>query len=56
MDRDNGKRLSRRPSWDEYFIEISMVVSSRSTCLRRRYGAVIVKDNVIVSTGYKRAI
>ncbi|MCL5024783.1 MAG: deaminase [Nitrospirae bacterium] len=45
----------RRPSWDEYFIEISMVVSTRSTCLRRRYGAVIVKDNVIVSTGYNGA-
>jgi dCMP deaminase len=50
-----GKRPFRRPSWDEYFIEISMVVSSRSTCLRRRYGAVIVKDNVIVSTGYNGA-
>lgn len=44
-----------RPSWDEYFLEIAKVVSSRSTCLRRRYGAVIVKDNVIVSTGYNGA-
>lgn len=44
-----------RPSWDEYFIEIAKVVSSRSTCLRRRYGAVIVKDNVIISTGYNGA-
>jgi len=44
-----------RPSWDEYFIEIARVVSSRSTCLRRRYGAVIVKDHVIVSTGYNGA-
>lgn len=41
-----------RPEWDEYFIEIAKVVSSRSTCLRRRYGAVIVKDRVIISTGY----
>ncbi|GBE05653.1 cytidine and deoxycytidylate deaminase zinc-binding region [bacterium BMS3Abin10] len=41
-----------RPSWDNYFIEIAKVVSSRSTCLRRRYGAVVVKDNVIISTGY----
>ncbi len=47
------KRIPRhRPSWDEYFIEIAKVVSFRSTCLRRRYGAVIVKDYVIVSTGY----
>ncbi|MBI4698688.1 MAG: cytidine deaminase [Nitrospirae bacterium] len=41
-----------RPDWDNYFIEIAKVVSSRSTCLRRRYGAVIVNDRVIVSTGY----
>jgi len=41
-----------RPSWDEYFINIAKVVASRSTCIRRRYGAVIVKDRVIVSTGY----
>ncbi|MBI4843011.1 MAG: dCMP deaminase family protein [Nitrospirae bacterium] len=41
-----------RPEWDDYFIEIAKVVSSRSTCLRRRYGAVIVKDKVIISTGY----
>ena len=41
-----------RPDWDSYFIEIAKVVSSRSTCLRRKYGAVIVKDKVIISTGY----
>ena len=41
-----------RPEWDDYFVEIAKVVSSRSTCLRRRYGAVIVKDRVIISTGY----
>ena len=44
-----------RPDWDNYFIEIAKVVSTRSTCLRRRYGAVIVKDNVIISTGYNGA-
>lgn len=41
-----------RPDWDNYFIEIAKVVSSRSTCLRRKYGSVIVKDRVIISTGY----
>ncbi len=41
-----------RPEWNEYFIEIAKVVSSRSTCLRRKYGAVIVKDKVIISSGY----
>lgn len=42
------KRLSK----DEYFLEIAKVVAKRSTCLRRKYGAVIVKDNQIISTGY----
>lgn len=55
MDGGNGRKGPARPSWEEYFIEIAKVVSSRSTCLRRRYGAVIVKDNVIVSTGYNGA-
>jgi dCMP deaminase len=53
--KGNGPKTFRRPSWDEYFIEIARVVASRSTCLRRRYGAVIVKDKVIVSTGYNGA-
>jgi len=52
---NNGKIPHKRPSWEEYFIEIAKVVSSRSTCLRRRYGAVIVRDNVIISTGYNGA-
>ena len=42
----------KRPDWDDYFIEIAKVVASRSTCTRRMYGAVIVKDKVIISTGY----
>ena len=46
---------SNRPSWDEYFLEIANLVAKRSTCLRRQYGAVIVKDNIIVSTGYNGA-
>ncbi len=44
-----------RPGWDEYFIGIAKAVSGRATCLRRRYGAVITKDRVIVSTGYNGA-
>jgi dCMP deaminase len=55
MSKNNGSNKFTRPNWEEYFIEIAKVVSSRSTCLRRRYGAVIVKDNVIVSTGYNGA-
>lgn len=44
-----------RPSWDDYFLDIARLVARRSTCLRRCYGAVIVKDNIIVSTGYNGA-
>ena len=41
-----------RPSWDRYFMEIATMVSSRSTCIRRRVGAVLVKDKRILATGY----
>lgn len=41
-----------RPSWDEYFAEITKLVAKRSTCLRRRVGAVLVKDRRILTTGY----
>ncbi len=41
-----------RPSWDDYFINIAWVVASRSSCLRRSVGALIVADKRIVSTGY----
>lgn len=42
----------KRPGWDEYFMEIAKLVASRSTCLRRKVGALIVKDRRILSTGY----
>lgn len=44
-----------RPSWDEYFMEIVDLVKERSTCLRRKVGALIVKDKRILSTGYNGA-
>ena len=44
--------IKKRPSWDEYFMNIAHVTSSRSNCKRRHVGAVIVKNNRIVSTGY----
>ncbi len=49
------KTLHRRPSWDEYFLEVAGLVSKRATCLRRRVGAVLVKDKKILSTGYNGA-
>jgi len=44
-----------RPSWDEYFLKIAMLVSERSTCLRLKVGAVIVKNKQILATGYNGA-
>lgn len=44
-----------RPSWHEYFLNIAKAVGRRSTCLRRQYGAIIVKDKIIISTGYNGA-
>lgn len=41
-----------RMDWDTYFINIAFMVSSRSTCPRKSVGAVIVKNNAILSTGY----
>ena len=41
-----------RPDADEYFLNIVEVVSSRTTCLRRRVGAILVKDGHIIATGY----
>lgn len=41
-----------RPNWDDYFMEIAEVIKKRSTCIRRQVGAVIVKDNRILTTGY----
>lgn len=44
-----------RPTWDQYFMEIAEVAQKRSTCLRRQVGAVIVKENRIMATGYNGA-
>ncbi len=41
-----------RPNKDEYYLSIAEAVLTRSTCLRRKYGAVIVKDDEIIATGY----
>lgn len=52
---DETKLERKRPSWDEYFISIAKLVATRSTCLRRQVGAVVVKDKQVLATGYNGA-
>ena len=46
---------TKRPSWDEYFMEMAELTAKRSTCMRRNVGAVIVKDKRAIATGYNGA-
>ena len=55
MTKKNAQPVHNRPSWDEYFLEMSTLVAKRSTCLRRMVGAVLVKDKRILATGYNGA-
>jgi dCMP deaminase len=54
IEGPSGPR-AERPSWEEYFFQIANQVATRSTCLRRQVGAVIVKDKRILATGYNGA-
>ena len=47
--------MGERPSYDEYFMKMADLVSKRSTCLRRKVGALLVKEKHILSTGYNGA-
>ena len=52
---DKGWTGKERPAWEEYFMDIALLVAKRSTCLRRAVGALIIKDKRILSTGYNGA-
>jgi dCMP deaminase len=45
-----------RPSWDEYFLKVAMLVSERATCPRMHCGCVLVREKRILSTGYNGSI
>lgn len=51
-DKDTKSEATARISKYEYYLKIAEAVSLRGTCLRRKFGAIIVKDDRIVSTGY----
>ncbi|MDR1378813.1 MAG: cytidine/deoxycytidylate deaminase family protein [Synergistaceae bacterium] len=55
MPQELKKLKDTRPDWDTYFIAIAMMAATRSTCLRRQVGAVIVQNRQIISTGYNGA-
>jgi dCMP deaminase len=55
MTMEKPQDQHNRPSWDEYFSLITRDVASRSTCMRRRVGAVLVRDKRILATGYNGA-
>jgi len=45
-----------RPTWDEYFMNIAKQAATRSTCDRKSVGALIVKNNQILATGYNGSL
>ncbi len=49
-------KSKKRPSWDEYFLKVAMLVSERATCPRMHCGCVLVKDKQILSSGYNGSI
>jgi dCMP deaminase len=55
MKKPKKIKTSKRLPWDEYFMEITNVIAKRSTCMKRKVGAVIVKERRVLSTGYNGA-
>src|SRR4030042_6845822 len=54
-EKEKKKVFHGRPSWEEYFMDITHLVAKRSPCLRRQVGALLVKDKKILATGYNGA-
>ncbi len=52
MTDEMNKEMDFRPSKDRYYLNIAKAVAQRSPCIRRQFGAIIVKDDAIISTGY----
>ncbi len=48
--------MNKRPTWDNYFLKLAMLVSERATCPRMHCGCVLVKDKRILATGYNGSL
>ena len=48
------RKTDLRESWDHYFMKVAMLLRERSTCIHRKVGALIVKNNRILATGYNQ--
>ncbi|MCD6267256.1 MAG: dCMP deaminase family protein [Thermotogaceae bacterium] len=48
------RKTDLRESWDHYFMKVAMLLKERSTCIHRKVGALIVKNNRILATGYNQ--
>ena len=46
---------AKRPSWETYFMDIVCLIARRSTCIRRKVGAILVKNRQILASGYNGA-
>ena len=55
MNSKKDEKREERPGWDPYFMRMSELVATRSTCLRRKVGALLVRDRRILATGYNGA-
>lgn len=53
--KNTKPKHGERPSWDVYFMNITELVAGRATCVRRKVGAILVRDKRIISTGYNGA-
>jgi dCMP deaminase len=54
-EKDGGSATEKRLGWQEYFMSVAHLISRRATCTRGHIGAVIVRENSILSTGYNGA-
>jgi len=52
MRSKSKKKKYKRPTWDDYFMEVANAISKRGTCDRGRSGCVIAKDKQVLATGY----